>query len=157
DTGSMNTVDLQQREQAPGLRRVAILGLGEAGGRVAADLVAAGGEGRGFDSDAARGVEAVTRGAHSASAGEGGERVLSVNNARAALEAATAALPGLREGAVYADANTASPDLKRELAALVAERGFGFADVALLGPIPARGLRAPVLVSGASAQAFADL
>ena len=44
-----------------------------------------------------------------------------------------------------------------ELAALADEAGVGFVDVALLGPIPTRGLAAPVLASGAAAQAFADL
>ena len=55
------------------------------------------------------------------------------------------------------DLNTAAPELKRELAALVAGASARFADVALLGPIPQRGLRAPVLASGAGAQAFADI
>jgi hypothetical protein len=41
---------------------------------------------------------------------------------------------------IYADLNTASPALKHELAALVADSGAQFADVALIGPVPARGL-----------------
>ena len=55
---------------------------------------------------------------------------------------------------MYADLNTAAPALKRELAALV---GVRFADVALLGPVPARGLGTPALVSGDGAAAFAAL
>ena len=43
-------------------------------------------------------------------------------------------------GPIYADLNTAAPELKRELAALVGGAGARFADVALLGPVPARGL-----------------
>ena len=53
---SMNTVGVQQREQPSSLRRVAVLGLGEAGGRLAADLAAAGVEVRGFDPDPARDI-----------------------------------------------------------------------------------------------------
>jgi len=153
----MNTVGVQQREQPSSLRRIAVLGLGEAGGRMAADLAAAGVEVRGFDPDPARDVRSISRAPDAASAAIGCDVVLSVNSARAALDAAKAALPGLQASCIYADANTASPELKRELAALAAEAGAGFADVALLGPIPTRGLFAPVLVSGAAAQAFAGL
>ncbi len=56
--------------------------------------------------------------------------------------------------AIYADLNTAAPALKLEVAAIVgAER---FADVALLGPVPAKGLATPALASGPAAQAFAE-
>jgi 3-hydroxyisobutyrate dehydrogenase-like beta-hydroxyacid dehydrogenase len=40
---------------------------------------------------------------------------------------------------------------------LVEGTGAGFADVALLGPVPARGLGTPALASGSGARAFADL
>ena len=153
----MNTVDVQQREQAPGLRRVAVLGLGEAGGRIAADLAASGVEVRGFDPDPAREVDSISRVSDAVSSVAGCDVVLSVNSAKVALDVAAGVVPGLQAGVVYADANTASPELKRELATLADEAGVGFADVALLGPIPTSGLRAPVLVSGPSARAFADL
>jgi 3-hydroxyisobutyrate dehydrogenase-like beta-hydroxyacid dehydrogenase len=88
------------------------------------------------------------------SAVEGADVVLSLNSARVAVQAAADALPGLADGAVYADVNTAGPGLKRELAELVGPR---FADVALLGPVPMRGLETRALASGPAAQAFADL
>jgi 3-hydroxyisobutyrate dehydrogenase-like beta-hydroxyacid dehydrogenase len=77
--------------------------------------------------------------------------VLSVNSAKAALAAARSAAPVLG-GAIYADLNTAAPSLKRELASVVSH----FADVALLGPVPARGIATPALASGPAAQAFAE-
>jgi 3-hydroxyisobutyrate dehydrogenase-like beta-hydroxyacid dehydrogenase len=137
-------------------RVVAVLGLGEAGSRLAADLAAAGAEVRGYD-PASVDVASVARALDPESAVAGSDVVLSVNSAKAALDAAAAALPALRESTIYADLNTASPELKRELAALVAGAGARFVDVALLGPIPQRGLGAPVLASGAGARAFADL
>jgi 3-hydroxyisobutyrate dehydrogenase-like beta-hydroxyacid dehydrogenase len=112
---------------------------------------------RGYDPDPDREVPSVSRTPDPATAVAGSDVVLSVNAARVALDAAAAALPALRETAIYADLNTASPKLKRELAALVSGVGAHFVDVALLGPIPERGLRAPVLASGVGAQAFADL
>jgi 3-hydroxyisobutyrate dehydrogenase-like beta-hydroxyacid dehydrogenase len=87
----------------------------------------------------------------------GAHVVLSVNAAKVAVEAATEALPALRAGIVFADLNTASPALKRDVAVLVEGAGADFADVALLGAVPARGLGTPALASGPGAQAFADL
>jgi 3-hydroxyisobutyrate dehydrogenase-like beta-hydroxyacid dehydrogenase len=152
----MNSVERQQPEQSP-ILRVAVLGLGEAGSRIAADLVAAGVQVRGFDPDPARDAPSISRAADPASAATGCDVVLSVNTAKTALDAAAAALPGLRATGIYADLNTAAPELKRALAELLGEAGVGFVDVALLGPIPAQGLFAPVLASGAAAQAFADV
>jgi 3-hydroxyisobutyrate dehydrogenase-like beta-hydroxyacid dehydrogenase len=83
----------------------------------------------------------------------GADVVLSVNAAAAALGAAREALPALGPDGIYADLNTAAPALKRELAALVGER---FVDVALLGPVPARGVATPALASGPGAQAFGE-
>src|SRR5262245_8278246 len=127
---------------------VAVLGLGEAGGRLAADLADAGARVRGYDPDPARGgstsspEEAVT----------GADVVLSANAASAALAAAQSAVPALGEDAGYADLNTSSPGVKQDLAAIAGER---FADVALLGPVPEKGLRTPALASGPAAEAFA--
>src|SRR5262245_54094499 len=113
----MNSFDGQRPEQAP-ILRVAVLGLGEAGSRLAADLVVAGADVAGFDLDPGRDVLGIARAPDPASAVTGCDVVLSVNTAKAALEAASAALPGLQPDAIYADLNTASPELKRELAEL---------------------------------------
>ena len=119
--------------------RVALLGLGEAGSRLAVDLAAAGADVRGYDPDPVRDAPGIARAHDHESAVEGCEVVLSVNAATAALGAAAETVPALRPGMVYADLNTASPALKREIAALVAGAGARFADVALLGPVPVRG------------------
>ena len=66
-------------------------------------------------------------------------------------------LPALDAGALYADLNTASPALKRELAALAAGAGVRFVDVGAARADPRRGLRAPALASGVGAQDFADV
>jgi 3-hydroxyisobutyrate dehydrogenase-like beta-hydroxyacid dehydrogenase len=133
-----------------------VLGLGEAGGRLAADLAAAGAEVRGYDPIAAATPEGVVRAADPASAVAGCDVALGLTTAAAALTVAKATIPALRQGAVYADLNTAAPSLERELAALAASEGALFSDVALLGPVPARGLATPALASGTGAHAFAD-
>lgn len=136
-------------------RAVTVLGLGEAGGRLAADLVSAGVEVRGYD-PATTAPEGVELAADAVSAVAGATVVLALTTASSALDAAESALPGLGTGALYADLNTTSPALKRELAEVVAATGAVFADVALLGPIPERGLHAPVLASGVGACGFAE-
>ena len=79
--------------------------------------------------------------------------MLSINAAAVAREAAREALPALGAAALYADLNTAAPALKREMGGLAGDR---FADVALLGPVPATGIATPALASGPGAQAFAE-
>lgn len=138
-------------------RRVAVLGLGEAGGRIAADLVAAGADVLGYDPVATSTPEGVVRAPDPSEAVAGSDVVLSLTAAGASLDVAARVLPGLPPGAVYADLNTASPALKRKIAALVEDAGRTFADVALLGPVPARGLGTPALAAGSGAQAFADV
>src|ERR671919_417027 len=135
---------------------VALLGLGEAGSRLAADLVALGVEVRGYDPVPSSAPEGVDQADDPGSAVSGSTIVLVLTTASTALAAAESALPSLGTGAIYADLNTTSPALKHDVAALVDRAGARFADVALLGPVPARGLGTPALASGSGAQAFAE-
>lgn len=133
--------------------RIAVLGLGEAGGIYARDLAAAGATVTGYDPSRRR--DDVDQRDDTASAVRGADAVLSLVSAASALQAAREALPHLSTHTVYADLNTASPDLKREVAALAAARGIAMADVAVLAPVPRARLRTPLLASGPGATAFA--
>jgi len=132
--------------------RIAVLGLGEAGGRIATDLVAAGCDVVGFDP--ARRPDDLVCADTAVAAVAGADVVLSVNAATVALETASRVAEALGADALYADLNTAAPDLKRELAAALP---VAFADVALVGVVPASGLATPALASGAGAERFAQL
>jgi 3-hydroxyisobutyrate dehydrogenase-like beta-hydroxyacid dehydrogenase len=131
---------------------VAVLGLGEAGSLIAADLVAAGCTVRAWDPawqpagipNAASDLEAV----------RGADVVLSLTTAAFALEAAARVAAELGAGTLYADLNTSAPQLKRELAEALP---VPFADVALIGVVPTFGLKIPALASGAGAERFAEL
>jgi 3-hydroxyisobutyrate dehydrogenase-like beta-hydroxyacid dehydrogenase len=138
-----------------GAHVIAVLGLGEAGGRLAADLISLGVEVRGYDPVTVSAPEGVDRATDPGAAVSGSTLVLALTTASRALAAAESALPGLGSGAIYADLNTASPALKQEIAALVDRAGARFADVGLLGAVPTRGLRTPAVASGSGAQAFA--
>jgi 3-hydroxyisobutyrate dehydrogenase-like beta-hydroxyacid dehydrogenase len=130
---------------------VAVLGLGEAGGRIAADLIAAGCTVRGWDPVA--NPAGIPNAASDREAVSGADVVLSLTTAAYALAALTRVAGSLADDAVYADLNTAAPDLKRELGDALPGR---FADVALIGTVPATGLATPALASGAGAERFAE-
>jgi 3-hydroxyisobutyrate dehydrogenase-like beta-hydroxyacid dehydrogenase len=132
--------------------QVAVLGLGEAGGRIAADLVTAGCDVRGFDP--VQRPAGIVNAVSAQDAVAGADVVLSVNAAAVALEIAAAVADSLGADALYADLNTSAPELKRELADSVPTQ---FVDVALVGVVPASGLATPALVSGAGADRFAAL
>ena len=128
---------------------VAVLGLGEAGARIAADLAEAGCAVRGWD-PVRRPAEIVN--ADSAlSAVEGADVVLSCNAAAVALDVAAGVADALAGETLYADLNTASSELKAHLAGLAGPAGVGFADVALMSPVPGNGLRTPMLAAGPAA------
>ena len=131
---------------------VAVLGLGEAGGRIAADLVAVGCTVRGWDPVAR--PDHIPLAEDGAAAVRGADVVLSVNAAAVALDVARGVSGALDADALYADLNTSSPELKRELADALA---VTFVDVALVGMVPSQGLATPALASGPGAERFARL
>jgi 3-hydroxyisobutyrate dehydrogenase-like beta-hydroxyacid dehydrogenase len=133
---------------------IAVLGLGEAGSVIGRDLLTAGVQVRGYD-PAVTAAEGITDTGSEAEAARGADLVLSVNSAQAAVDAFRAGLAGLREGALWADLNTASPGIKRQLAEIAEARQVPFADVAMMAPVPGRGLRVPMLASGDGATRFA--
>jgi 3-hydroxyisobutyrate dehydrogenase-like beta-hydroxyacid dehydrogenase len=135
---------------------IAVLGLGEAGSAIAADLRDAGVQVRGFDPvvTAPAGVIACDG---DADACRGAALVLSLTTAHEAEAAMAAALPAVAAYAIYADLNTSSSALKERLAAMAGQAGIAFADVALMSPVPGRGLRTPMLVSGPAAEDYARL
>ena len=135
---------------------IAVLGLGEAGSVIARDLLAAGAAVRGYDPAVAAGP-GITETRGEGEAAQGADLVLSVNSAKAAVDAFRAGLPGLGPDALWADLNTASPGLKRELASIAETGGVPLADVAMMAPVPGRGLRVPMLASGDGAGRFAGL
>jgi len=129
-----------------------VLGLGEAGARIATDLIAARCVVRGWDP--ARQPAGIDNASSALDAVRGADVVLSVNAAAVALEVATGVAEELGGDTLYADLNTGSPQLKRELAEALPVR---FVDVALTGVVPSSGLATPALASGEGAERFAEL
>ena len=130
---------------------IAVLGFGEAGSLLAADLVAAGATVRGFDPKVPP-PPGVTGAGSDAEAVAGASLVLSVNSASDAVAALEASLTALDAGAVWADLNTAAPSVKRRLAEIGRDHGVRVTDIAMMAPVPGKGLRVPMLASGDAAE-----
>jgi 3-hydroxyisobutyrate dehydrogenase-like beta-hydroxyacid dehydrogenase len=139
----------------PGSDVIAVLGFGEAGSLLARDLAAAGATVRGFDPKVPA-PPGVTGADSDAAAAAGAGLVLSVNSASEAVAAFAASLDALGPGAVWADLNTAAPGVKQRLAAIGEGRGIPVTDIAMMAPVPGRGLRVPMLASGDGADGVAE-
>jgi 3-hydroxyisobutyrate dehydrogenase-like beta-hydroxyacid dehydrogenase len=82
--------------------------------------------------------------------------VFSTVTSSSALAAASAAAPFLGPDHIYADLNSVSPALKREIAAIIADSGARFVEVAVMAPVLPYGHRVPMLLGGPFAAVFAE-
>jgi 3-hydroxyisobutyrate dehydrogenase-like beta-hydroxyacid dehydrogenase len=134
----------------------AILGLGEAGGALATDLIRLGVTVYGWDPEPKQIPTGVHFAANNPDAAARADVILSVNLATVALEVAEEVLPFLRPDQLYADLNTAAPHTKQQIADVMTPSGALFADVALMAPVLPRGIGTPAMASGLGAQKFHD-
>ena len=82
--------------------------------------------------------------------------LLSVNWASVAVEVAAEVAPVLQSNQLFADLNTAAPQNKRDVAAIIEKTGALFVDAALMDPVLPKGLGTPVYASGSGAEIFAE-
>ena len=137
--------------------KVAVLGLGEAGSLLASDLALFGDDVAGYDPAITSSIEGVNRCESAKAALAGRDLVLAVTHASHAAPLLDSVVEDLSPGAIYADLSTSSPGLKESLAAVAAGRSVRFVDVALMAPVPGRGLGVPALAAGEGAVGFAQL
>ena len=81
---------------------------------------------------------------------------MSVNWASVAIEVATEVAAVLQPNQLYADLNTAAPQLKRDIAPIIERTGASFVDAALMDPVPPKGLGTQVFASGSGAEKFTE-
>jgi 3-hydroxyisobutyrate dehydrogenase-like beta-hydroxyacid dehydrogenase len=136
---------------------ITVFGLGEAGSLLAADLAGAGAEVQAYDPADVPTPSRVTRHQVPATAVKGSRLVIAATAASDAQKAIAQAWNEMRRGTVYADLSTAPPGLKMDLADTAALRGLPFADVALMAPVPDKGLATPSLASGPGAEPYAGI
>ena len=139
--------------------RAAVLGLGEAGTLYSAGLVAKGWTVAGYDPADNATPAGVVRAETAEEAVRGADAVLSLVGGKAAAAAAGAVAPALADDAVFADMNAGDPAVKRRIADAVGAHRF--ADVSVIGSVPAYGAATAVVISGAgsgrAAQVFGAL
>ncbi len=143
----------------PSIRSVAMIGFGEAGSILGADLA-----GRGLqvatydillDSPATRGriVQRAQRAGVAvkdslADAVSGAQLIISAVTAGASADVARAAGAALRPGQTLLDINSVSPAHKRQNAALVQASGANYVEAAVMAPVPPHRLGVPMLLGG---------
>ncbi|MFO1401264.1 MAG: DUF1932 domain-containing protein [Steroidobacteraceae bacterium] len=145
---------------------VAIIGFGEAGSILGADLAAQGVAVRTYDilldaaaSHSALRARAVAAGVRAldslAAAVAGCELVISAVTAGNAGAVAGAAGALLRPGQWYLDINSVAPDSKRDNARRVEAGGACYVEAAVMAPVPPQRLGVPMLLGGARAAELA--
>lgn len=137
--------------------RAAVFGLGEAGSLFAAGLVEAEVQVHGYDPADVPTPEGVVRHDAPAAAVSSADVVLALTAASDAEAALAQALASIPATAVYADCSTGPSGLKRRLSDLAAGHGIAFVDVALMSPVPGKGIATPALASGPGASRFVEL
>jgi 3-hydroxyisobutyrate dehydrogenase-like beta-hydroxyacid dehydrogenase len=141
------------------IERVAFIGFGEAGQTISRGLLQAGTASiRAYDIlpqplEAARAMGVQPAQSHVDAAREADIVFLAVT-ASSSLQAAQACLPGLRQGQLFCDINSVSPQRKIETAAQVAKTGALYVDVAVMAPVAPYLHKVPCLIGGPGAEAL---
>lgn len=145
------------------LRRIAVVGFGEAGSILGADLAAMGREVVTYDillsaptpraAMLARAAQARVQTADSLGAAvEGADLVISAVTASSSADVAASAAKVLRTGQVFLDINSCAPDTKRSNAQAVQSSGADYVEAAVMAPVPPQRLKVPMLLGGRRAQ-----
>jgi 3-hydroxyisobutyrate dehydrogenase-like beta-hydroxyacid dehydrogenase len=148
------------------LRKIAMVGFGEAGSILGAELAATGREvvtydilldteaGRAAMLDKARRARVQTAGSLDAAVA-GADLVVSAVTATSSADVARNASRALRTGQVYLDINSCSPATKRSNAQTVQSSGADYVEAAVMAPVPPQRLQVPMLLGGARAAQLA--
>ncbi len=144
--------------------RVCLIGFGEVGQILAADLADAA-ELSAWDilfdrpdSIPSRAVQKhnIRAGASAKDAAADADIVLSAVTAASDLDAARSAAEGLKPGAYFVDFNSASPGMKQKAAFIVDGAGGRYVEAAVMSPFPPKRLATSMLLGGPHAREFLD-
>jgi 3-hydroxyisobutyrate dehydrogenase-like beta-hydroxyacid dehydrogenase len=145
--------------------RVALIGFGEVGQTLAADLIKAGAEVSAYDilfdnsdsvpSRATKSI-AVRKAKNASDAVANAELIVSAVTAASDVDAARSVTFGIPRGAFYVDLNSVSPATKAVCARLIDDAGGRYVEAAVMTPIHPRGIASPMLLGGPHAAAFLE-
>ena len=135
--------------------KIAILGLGEAGSHFATDLVKLGVRVSGYDPVISQKIpEQVRLAASAQEAIVGADIVFSVNLSMVSVDLATEIAGTLTAHQFFCEMNTSGPEKKKKIASILAGSGVKVIDLAIMAPVPLKGMFTPLLASGADAPGF---
>ena len=151
-----------------GRHTICLLGLGEVGSTLAADLSASGAadlaawdwqfpDPDSIPSQHAAGLPQLRQASSAEAAAQGCSIVISAVTAAQDLAAAESVLPGLEAGAWFLDLNSVSPATKQAVADAVGRAGGRYVEAAIMSPIAPQRIAAPILAGGPHAEAFAPI
>jgi 3-hydroxyisobutyrate dehydrogenase-like beta-hydroxyacid dehydrogenase len=135
---------------------VAVVGLGEAGGRIADDLVRLGVSVVGYDPVALVDLDGVEQVANLAEAVSRSEYVFSLVPPAAADRVARESAQSVAPGSLFVDFTSSSPKSKRDCSEVIEAAGAQFVDAGLLGVVPKGGIHTPMILSGGGADRFSQ-
>lgn len=148
---------------AAGFSRVALIGFGEVGQTLGADLLAAGAWVTAYDplfgnpdsvpSRALAKIRVVAQKAAS-DAVKDAELVISAVTAASDIEAARSVVPGLPAGAFYLDVNSVSPGMKQACSEIIDRAGGRYVEAAVMTPIAPKRIASSMLLGGPHAADF---
>lgn len=98
----------------------------------------------------------VRIGKNAADATEGADLVISAVTAAQTIQAARAAAPGMKSGALFLDLNSASPRAKIEAARCIEAAGGAYVEAAVMSPFPPKRSASPILLGGPHARGALD-
>jgi 3-hydroxyisobutyrate dehydrogenase-like beta-hydroxyacid dehydrogenase len=150
------------------LRRIALVGFGEAGSILGEDLAAAGREVATYDilldeigsrnAMLEKARRAQVRAADTFEAAvQDVDLVISAVTAASSAEVARNASKALRAGQMFLDINSCSPATKRTNATLVQSSGADYVEAAVMAPVPPQRLKVPMLLGGRRAAELAPV
>ncbi len=140
------------------IMNVAILGLGEAGSHFANDLAKLGISVFGWDPNPKRPLnESIQVAQSNLEAAQNADIIFSVNLTAVSELVAKEVIPALNEHKIYAELNTSSPDKKRSIDKILKDTGVQFTDVAIMAPVPPKGIFTPMLAAGPGANPLIEL
>ena len=149
------------------LQGIAIIGFGEAGSILGAELAASGLAVSAYDilfdapatRDAARKRAQTLNVRPADTAGDaiaGADLVISAVTASSSGAVAVEAARSMRAGQIFLDINSVSPASKRSNAAVVESSGADYVEAAVMAPVPPQRLKVPMLLGGRRAEPLAQ-
>ncbi len=140
-----------------GLGAIAILGLGEAGSHFANDLATMGIDVVGYDPNPVRRLnESIVLKASNAQAARAANIIFSANLSSVSIEIAQELSGVLKPHQFFCEMNTSGPEKKKAIAEILKPSGVKMIDLAIMAPVPPKGILTPLLASGEYAAEFLE-